>query len=297
MTRRLVMAAVLAGLVVGGAVIAYQTSRPSGRPSLNGWLYTDHSTAMFIQWTRAGNGVTGSLATASISGPAATTVDTNNAAFTGSINHGSVTLTFALGLGAANGQLSKNELVLSFPASTGGLNEATFHPSTVDAYNTAVAGLQSKAQQTAQAQQNAQAQAQAQADAQAAAQARADEARRQAEAAQQQVDAQTLLATFRSSCRSHAGSLTATAPSERGYDYRGPDSAGEYCVVSYPGQGSFGVPIDPSTGTFQQEAASANQNQCQADASNASASAANRSPWSAQPQYHPDSGVCFHGTS
>lgn len=134
---------------------------------LNGFLAIASNGAVFLQWTRSGDSVSGSVTQTLVSGMQ---LQPSSGTFTGVVNSSSVTLTFSAGFGQTwNGTLNGNQLLLSYAASDGSLGTLTFTPATVADYNSAVAQLR------------------AQVDAEQASSAAASAAAASAAAAQQQV--------------------------------------------------------------------------------------------------------------
>jgi hypothetical protein len=131
----------------GSPTTADQNSEP-------GWVYTDAANADFVQWTRAGSEVTGSLSSVYLAGVGALAVTTRSDAFTGIINKDNVTLTFPQGLGSVTSvgaQLQGSDLVVSFPQPDGTLEPLTLHAGSATEYNEAVAALQAQAAGNVQA--------------------------------------------------------------------------------------------------------------------------------------------------
>lgn len=115
-----------------------------------GYLYTDQSTAMFLEWARSGSQVDGSVTDAYIDPGNATAVKTDHAGFTGVVSGSDVTLTFAQILGFSeswSGTISGDSVTLNFTDSAGNLVQAVFHAADTNAYNRALAALQSAAGQ------------------------------------------------------------------------------------------------------------------------------------------------------
>lgn len=181
-------------------------------------------------------------------------------------------------------------LSLDVPKDGGGFVSVEAHAGSTNEYDQAVTRLRDDLAQAA-ADQAAREDAARRAQ-QAAAQAAADQARAAAER-----DAQARLDRYRQTCRAHTGTLSQTQPDVVGYDsnLHGPTSEGEYCVVTYGGEGSFLVRVDVSDGSFDQTTADDNHAQCESDAAEAKASADDGRPWAKQPEYHAASGVCFEG--
>ncbi len=92
-------------------------------------------------------------------------------------------------------------------------------------------------------------------------------------------------AAYRSACAG-AGGLIA--------DTMGALWAPGTCVVSYPGEGTFPVTIDPG-GAFDWAWAQRNQTDCGLLAYYAQLDAAAHHRWRQPPLYYPQTGVCFSG--
>lgn len=164
-----VAVAVVIALVAGGLLLARSLSSPSGP---TGYLDANSSTAVFIQMTKSGESVVGTMSVASIVSSDHDRVRTAHSGFTGVVHGNSITLSFGsalLGAVSVSGTLEGSTLVLTGPGSGGLLALATFHSATVAAYNHAVAELQRSAaaayrRQQEQAAAAARAQARQQAD-------------------------------------------------------------------------------------------------------------------------------------
>jgi hypothetical protein len=122
-----------------------------------GYLAYASNGVLFIQWTRAGNTVTGTLAEsyADLSNP--TQISHESHTFTGVINGSSITITLDSG-DNWNGTITGSSVTLNAPpGSNGQISSFTFRPATVADYNAAVQGVngQGQAAQQAHAQQQA----------------------------------------------------------------------------------------------------------------------------------------------
>ncbi len=117
-----------------------------------GYLGQGSNWVDFVQMTRSGNSVTGSITSAELGG---TSLTSNHAAFTGVVNDKQVTLTFPQGFGVVtnlSGALNGTALDLDVPQPDGTIATVEFSPGTVADYNKAVQALQARAaQQRAQA--------------------------------------------------------------------------------------------------------------------------------------------------
>lgn len=166
-SRIAVIVAVIALVGIGGLVAARSLS-PSG-PS--GYLDTTSSLALFVQMTRNGGRLAGTLSESRISSSDPGQVQTTHDSFAGIVSGSSITLTFGGGIfGSVNvtGTLSDSTLVLVGAGEGGSLTDYTFHSTVVGAYNRAVAGLDKSAalaSRLAQKRATAEARAQAQQDA------------------------------------------------------------------------------------------------------------------------------------
>lgn len=270
-------------VLLAGTAFAISSQRASDEDRLGGYLTTTANGAVFLQWTRTGSQLTGSAQIAALKQSGGADVRENNVPFRGVVSGKAITLDFS-GLVKWNGQLVGDEVLLSFPDDDGSLQSARFHQASIADYQVAVVGLRDRADALNAA--NAEARRRA-AEAEAERKRLEDEAKETAEAA--------ILTAFRSTCAEHAGSLSSDRPDELGYDAPGPNSAGEFCVVVFAGQGSFQVPIKPSDGSFYTAAANENRDQCALDAEDARLNAQDGYPWKKQPEYHAKAGVCYRG--
>lgn len=130
---------------------AVETAAPDpAAQGLSGFLATASNGVVFLQWTRAGDALTGSGTTAYTPAGDPTTLKTETAAFTGVVSGSSVTLSYPEGLGLSRtwtGAFQGSSLVLSYAAADGSLSTLTFQPATVAGYNQAFATLRAKVQQ------------------------------------------------------------------------------------------------------------------------------------------------------
>jgi len=122
-----------------------------------GYLAYASNGVLFIQWTRTGNTVTGTLAESytDLSNPAQVSHESHT--FTGVINGSSITITLDSG-DNWNGTIAGSSVTLNTPpGSNGQIGSFTFRPATVADYNAAVRGVngQGQAAQQAHAQQQA----------------------------------------------------------------------------------------------------------------------------------------------
>jgi hypothetical protein len=107
-----------------------------------GYLARALNGVVFLQWTRTGDSVAGSLTEAFTNSGDVTKVDHTNGTVSGIISGSSVALTVSSGPLSNpvswNGTLNGSRLTLSFPNTDGTLNTQYFQPSTIGDYNTAV---------------------------------------------------------------------------------------------------------------------------------------------------------------
>jgi hypothetical protein len=100
----------------------------------------------FIQWTRAGNSVTGSLQSATFKQPLGSGLQSSQVSFTGTITGNGVTLQLNSALlgdtTSLNGQLGGSGFTLTFPGQHGSLIMITFTPAQTADYNGAVRELE-----------------------------------------------------------------------------------------------------------------------------------------------------------
>lgn len=139
-----------AGLPVpSGASIAPSNGANAAVPNgQRGWVASDPSTAIFLQWTRTGDTVSGSLTFSYLTRNDAQQVSTENQAFSGVLNGDSVTLSLPQGLGSSTNlavQIRGAQLVVSWPQQDGTLLPLALNPGAATAYNQAVADLQNTA--------------------------------------------------------------------------------------------------------------------------------------------------------
>lgn len=176
---------VLVALVAAGGFLGFSSFRSPSVVSIahsnstapGDFLYSDSSTTLFVQWTRTGSVVSGTLDVAYLQ-PNATKVTNESQPFTGTLAGGDVTLVVGQSfLGATNisGTFDGSTLTLSIPNSDGSLAQIVLRPASLSGYNHDIAALKGVAQQNLAAQQQAQRQ-QAVAAAQAAARQQVDKA-------------------------------------------------------------------------------------------------------------------------
>jgi hypothetical protein len=101
--------------------------------------------AVFVQWTRDGSNVNGTLAEAYTDASDPLQLKSENEAFHGVVNGSSVTLTFDQGFGTStnwNGTLDGDNMTLTYTSDGGTVKTLPFQPGTIDDYNAAVADTQ-----------------------------------------------------------------------------------------------------------------------------------------------------------
>jgi hypothetical protein len=122
---------------------------PAQKPSTSsqhGFLATASNGALFIQWTRIGNTVKGTLSEAYTSLADPTQAQSESHSFTGVISGSSITLTLDSGTNW-NGTLDGSSVTLSYANSDGSLATFDFRRGSVADYNAAVAQVQGSAGQ------------------------------------------------------------------------------------------------------------------------------------------------------
>lgn len=106
------------------------------------WVGSHVNEVVLIQITQDGTSITGTLNGTELE--ANGHLDVNQGAFTGTVQNGAITLTFAAGLGtqqSISGTVTSSDMVLNAPSRSGSMETYTLHPGTVDEYNTQVAQL------------------------------------------------------------------------------------------------------------------------------------------------------------
>ncbi len=119
---------------------------PKDKESPSGYLSSDDTEVVFVQWTRTEGSLFGSLQLASLSDDSSRELDNTNVPFTGVVSGKSVTLTIGGSFGSTSwsGQLNRDELMLTHPSSTGALETTRFHKASVDAFNIEVSRLRER---------------------------------------------------------------------------------------------------------------------------------------------------------
>jgi hypothetical protein len=143
---------------VGAASIIVSGCGPFGssESAPTGYLTHGSDAAVFLQWTRVGDSLTGTWTEAYIHPSDPAQVHALQQNVSGSIDGSSVTLTFGSGTIEAlsgkvvTGTFSSSDLTLSYPTpnGNGSLSAVTFSPSDVGGYNAAVRNLQALAART-----------------------------------------------------------------------------------------------------------------------------------------------------
>lgn len=111
------------------------------------WVGEDATSVVMIQVTRQGNSLTGTFDEAGLATAGAVTVTPVHTAFTGTVDGTALTLTFPGGLDSTiSGRLSGDQMILQAPQNDGSIAAIKLRPSSVDAYNLRVAGVQATAQ-------------------------------------------------------------------------------------------------------------------------------------------------------
>ncbi len=138
----------LSALLASGAAALVLSACGSGGESAAGSYVGRASNArVFIQWTRAGNSLTGSLQEAIAKEGEGAGVESSSRAFTGTTANNGLTLTLNEGLGSTKalvGRMTGQGFVLTFPGAHHGLITITFAPGQVSDYNAAVDELEAQ---------------------------------------------------------------------------------------------------------------------------------------------------------
>jgi hypothetical protein len=119
-----------------------------------GWQFSDSRQAAFLQWTRTGSTLSGSLTMTSL-GPGATAMSTSTASFTGTVDGDDVNLSFPQPFGSISNLaalIQGENVVLSVPQKDGTLKSWTFRPAAATLYNEAVTALKQQADRNQQEQ-------------------------------------------------------------------------------------------------------------------------------------------------
>ena len=149
--RALAMAWLVGLAVTACSAVPFAGSRGG---SAHVWVGGDATSAVMVQVTRRDNSLTGTFDEAGLDIAESATVKPVHAAFTGTVDGTALTLTFPGGLGfdtTISGSLSDDEMILQAPQSDGSIAAVTLLPSSVDAYNRRIAGVQAAAQANADA--------------------------------------------------------------------------------------------------------------------------------------------------
>jgi hypothetical protein len=136
------------------ATTGSETGPTTNGNSQPGFLARASNGALFLQWTRSGDSVIGSVVEAYLTQTGATQISHLYRAFTGVVSGSSVALKMSVGAldtpETWNGTLSGSDLTLSLPNQDGTLSTQYFHPSTIGAYTSEVASLQGSGEQAQQ---------------------------------------------------------------------------------------------------------------------------------------------------
>jgi hypothetical protein len=138
---------------------AGQTQQPQASPadsSQHGFLALASNGALFIQWTRTGDSLQGTLSEAYTSQSDATQSQSESHSFTGVVSGSNVTLTLDSGVNWNGTLKGSSNVTLSYAGSDGSLRTFDFHQASVSDYNAAVGNVHASAGQ-AQAQKTQQA--------------------------------------------------------------------------------------------------------------------------------------------
>lgn len=134
---------VLAGLIV---TIAGCGNTSLTNSASSGYLYSDGSSALFVQFTQTGKSLAGSLQEVQLSD--SFKMSNENTAFTGTISGSSFSISFPQGFGTIStmdGQITNRGIVMNFPGNDGSLIATPMQLSTVTVYNRDVAAMNSAA--------------------------------------------------------------------------------------------------------------------------------------------------------
>lgn len=129
----------------------------------NAFLGRASNAAVFVQWTRNGDQLVGSIHQSLIKSGDQQSVDNETVPFTGTVSGQSVTLTLNGGLGITSnvtGTLNGSQLHLDYPGSDGGIATLDMHPASSGDYEQAVSALQADVDRANTAKQQAQQQQQ-----------------------------------------------------------------------------------------------------------------------------------------
>jgi|SRR5579884_499594 len=142
---------VLAALCASTIILTLSGCASSSNTRLTGeegYLFRNDTTANFLQWTRAGSRVTGTLTHTYID-PSTNMISSGSDHVSGTIGGNSVTFTSMspdVGYtGAVSGEFSGSTLTLTYPDGSGKLITQRYQKSTVSAFNADAAVLQARA--------------------------------------------------------------------------------------------------------------------------------------------------------
>lgn len=139
-----------------GSTSGQSQQPPPADSSQHGFLALASNGALFIQWTRTGDSVQGTLSEAYTSQSDATQTQSESHSFTGVVSGSNVTLTLDSGVNWNGTLKGSSNVTLSYTGSDGSLQTFDFHRASVSDYNAAVGNVHASAGQ-AQAQKTQQA--------------------------------------------------------------------------------------------------------------------------------------------
>lgn len=123
----------------------------AGSGNTGSFLGRASNAVVFIQWTRTGDNVSGSLHEAIRKESGESGVESESRSFTGTINDHGLTLTLTEGLGATTalvGTVAAHGFTLTYPGTDHDLISITFTGAPLSAYNAAVAKLENRGTST-----------------------------------------------------------------------------------------------------------------------------------------------------
>jgi hypothetical protein len=149
--RRTLLAAALSACVLAVAGCG-SSSDPTTSSSSGAATFVGQATnaEILIQWTRAGDSLSGSLQEALRKEGGSSAVESSSRAFTGTISGNGLTLTLNEGLGTTKalvGKITSTGFTMTFPGTEHELTSITFVPGMVADYNHAVSELEGHAEQ------------------------------------------------------------------------------------------------------------------------------------------------------
>ena len=111
---------------------------------LSGYLVTDSTAAVFLQWTTAGDRVSGTITRAFIDGADGVNLGHDSTGFSGITGGQQLSIDLDSTFGSTvrwTGLFSGEDLIVSYPGSNGSIATMTLMPATVNDYNLAVSAL------------------------------------------------------------------------------------------------------------------------------------------------------------